>query len=177
VVNKDRLRKRFSKRYHQAVSEKLILAGMVKEFEGIYDEGEMLAGKSTVIILNKSNRYSLKFLLGILNSKLMNKIFLIKNKHTAMSGGYLNVNVKNISELPFIELDLNEQSKKFLHDKMVKLVDQMLHAQKQLRHAITDNDKLYYKRKCEEIDKEIDTLVFQLYGLTPEEIDIIEHQK
>lgn len=32
-------------------------------------------------------------------------------------------------------------------------------------------------RKCERIDKEIDQLVYKLYGLTEEEIKIVEGEK
>jgi len=40
--------------------------------------------------------------------------------------------------------------------------------------AKTEGDKNYLERKCERIDKEIDQLVYQLYGLTEEEIKIVE---
>jgi hypothetical protein len=38
----------------------------------------------------------------------------------------------------------------------------------------TESDKSYLNRKCERLDKEIDQLVYQLYGLTEEEIKIVE---
>jgi len=34
--------------------------------------------------------------------------------------------------------------------------------------------KNYLASKCEQLDKEIDQLVYQLYGLTEEEIKIVE---
>jgi adenine-specific DNA-methyltransferase len=36
------------------------------------------------------------------------------------------------------------------------------------------SDKNYLERKCETLDKQIDELVYQLYGLTEEEIKIVE---
>ena len=50
----------------------------------------------------------------------------------------------------------------------------MLEAKKQLQQAKTEGDKNYLNRKCERLDKEIDQLVNQLYGLTEEEIKIVE---
>jgi len=38
----------------------------------------------------------------------------------------------------------------------------------------TESDKTYLKRKCATLDKQIDELVYQLYGLTEEEIRIVE---
>jgi len=40
--------------------------------------------------------------------------------------------------------------------------------------AKTESDKEYLQRKCDSIDKQIDKLVYQLYGLTEEEIKIVE---
>jgi adenine-specific DNA-methyltransferase len=50
----------------------------------------------------------------------------------------------------------------------------MLTAKKQLHSAKTDKDKTYYERKCESLDKQIDSEVYKLYGLTEEEIKIVE---
>ncbi len=60
------------------------------------------------------------------------------------------------------------------HDKIVSLVEQMLAAQKESHHAKTDRDKDYYERRCKELDNQIDRLVYDLYGLTEEEIKIVE---
>ena len=37
-----------------------------------------------------------------------------------------------------------------------------------------ERDKTYYENKCNDIDKQIDSEVYKLYGLTEEEIKIIE---
>ena len=41
----------------------------------------------------------------------------------------------------------------------------------------TDKDKTYYENKCAALDRQIDRLVYDLYGLTEEEIQIVEPQK
>jgi hypothetical protein len=38
----------------------------------------------------------------------------------------------------------------------------------------TDKDKTYYENKCATLDRQIDALVYELYGLTPDEIKIVE---
>ena len=50
-------------------------------------------------------------------------------------------------------------------------------AKKQLQQAKTEGDKNYLNRKCERLDKEIDQLVYQLYGLTADEIKFVEEYK
>ena len=40
--------------------------------------------------------------------------------------------------------------------------------------AQTDKAKNYYERNCAALDREIDRLVYDLYGLTEDEIRIVE---
>jgi hypothetical protein len=55
---------------------------------------------------------------------------------------------------------------------MVQLVDQMLEARKQLAAARSEGD--FYESKCATLDRQIDSLVSELYDLTPDEIAIVE---
>jgi len=41
-------------------------------------------------------------------------------------------------------------------------------------HAKVDKNRNFYEGKCAHLDKQIDALVFELYGLTAEEIKIVE---
>ena len=55
---------------------------------------------------------------------------------------------------------------------MVQLVDQMLEAKKQL--VVARSEGHFYESKCSTLDRQIDSLVYELYDLTPEEIAIVE---
>lgn len=57
---------------------------------------------------------------------------------------------------------------------MVALVEQMLAAQKQLAAARSDADKDFYGNKCAGLDRQIDALVYELYGLNEAEIKLVE---
>ena len=57
---------------------------------------------------------------------------------------------------------------------MVKLVEQMLDLQKQLAGAKDDWEAERLQRVISATDKQIDSLVYELYGLIPEEIAIVE---
>lgn len=174
VIPASKLNRRYPKRFTQAESEKLIIAGMSKELEAIYDEGKIYAGKSTTIILPSTLTHSLKYLLALVNSKLFTKIFVTLNKHNAMAGGYINVNKTNISSLYFREINFKDKVERDNHDKIINLVDKMIEVNKQLQSVKTDKDKDYYKRKCESLDRQIDMEVYKLYALTEEEIKIVE---
>jgi len=57
---------------------------------------------------------------------------------------------------------------------MVSLVDRMLSLHKQLQEARTPHDEIALQRQIEATDRQIDGRVFELYGLTEEEIGIVE---
>jgi hypothetical protein len=60
------------------------------------------------------------------------------------------------------------------HEKLVALVDNMLEQQKKHHEARMEQDKELYERQIKLVDAQIDGLVYDLYGLTEEEIEIVE---
>ena len=67
-----------------------------------------------------------------------------------------------------------DPSDKARHDKMVALVERMLSLNKQRAEVKTGHDKTLIERQMEATDEQIDILVYELYGLTEEEIRIVE---
>ena len=125
-----------------------------------------------VIYLKENLEISLKYLLGVLNSKILN--FFFSNIFTDYRDVFPIMKSGHIEELPLPNIDFQNKSKKEKHDKIVSLVEQMLESKKKLAEAKTDKDKNYYEQKCNSLDKQIDNLVYELYGLTEEEIKIVE---
>ena len=60
------------------------------------------------------------------------------------------------------------------HDKMVALVERLLALHKRLAAATIPADKNLYQRQIEATDRQIDALVYELYGLMVEEIRVVE---
>jgi len=56
---------------------------------------------------------------------------------------------------------------------MVALVEQMLALHQKLAAATVPADRTLYQRQIEATDRRIDALVYELYGLTEEEIEIV----
>jgi len=136
------------------------------------DEGYYIDSLTYSIQLKEDRKESILFFLALLNSRLLDHLHssLSQNKGKV----FAKVLAENLKKLPIVELDFENLEDKSLHDDLVKLVHQMLEAKKQLQQAKTEGDKNYLNRKCERLDKEIDQLVYQLYGLTDEEIKIVE---
>ncbi|MDO9035666.1 MAG: hypothetical protein Q7U51_10725 [Methanoregula sp.] len=57
---------------------------------------------------------------------------------------------------------------------MVSLVTQMLDLNKKVKDARLEQEKTMLSRQIEATDGAIDTLVYELYGLTEEEIAVVE---
>jgi adenine-specific DNA-methyltransferase len=57
-------------------------------------------------------------------------------------------------------------------DFIDKFVEQMIEASKHLTSVRSDADKDFYENKCVSLDRQIDALVYELYCLTANEIQI-----
>jgi hypothetical protein len=57
---------------------------------------------------------------------------------------------------------------------MVSLVERMLSLHKSLSSAHNPQEADRLAREVESVDKAIDNLVYELYGLSPDEINIVE---
>ncbi|MBM3233895.1 hypothetical protein FJZ19_02250 [Candidatus Pacearchaeota archaeon] len=119
------------------------------------------------IILKNNSEVSSKYLLAILNSKLMN--FLNKNIGTSLQGGYYSYDPKIICRYPIKIASKNPQQ------KIISLVEEMLELQKKYHdEKISGNEKERLKQQIDNVDYEIDEEVYKLYGITDEEKKIIE---
>jgi hypothetical protein len=98
----------------------------------------------------------------------------LKKISNKFRGGWVTCTKQYFGKLPIKIVDANNLNQKSVHDKIIQLVSQILTAKKQLHEAKTESDKNYLERKCATLDKQIDELVYQLYGLTEEEIKIVE---
>ena len=79
-----------------------------------------------------------------------------------------------MKELPIRTIDFNDPADVQRHDRMVALVESMLALHRQLAAARSPQEKELLQRQIAFTDREIDALVYELYGLTEEEIKIVE---
>lgn len=112
------------------------------------------------------------YMMGILNSKLFG--FIIANQSTKMRGGYIKYSKQYIEKAPFHIINLQDPAETNIHDKIVLLVKQMLQLNKNLANTKIPNDKKMIQRQIDATDKQINNLVYELYDLTDEEIQIVE---
>ncbi len=128
-----------------------------------------VAGGYGILVLPE---YSREYILGLLNSKLLE--WFIHQSATQMRGGYYSYESRFIRHLPIRTIDFSDPTDKASHDQMVVLVERMLDLHKQLAEAKAPQAKTVLQRQIETTDRQIDELVYELYGLTDEEIKIVE---
>jgi tRNA1(Val) A37 N6-methylase TrmN6 len=113
-----------------------------------------------------------KYLLGVLNSRLL--FWKLRHLSNLFRGGWITCTKQYFGELPIRTIRFDEPSEKAQHELMVQLVEQMLLLKQQLASSHTDRDRNFYERKCVDLEHQLDNLVYTLYGLSDEEIAVVE---
>jgi hypothetical protein len=113
------------------------------------------------ITLRDNCGLAMSYVLALLNSRLLD--WMHRRLSTPYRGGYLAYNRQYIEPLPIRPINFDDASERAEHDAIVKLVERILAA----KRADPNADTSAWER-------EIDERVYRLYGLTPEEIKIVE---
>jgi hypothetical protein len=160
--------------YIYEVKEKILIRETGKRITATYDNEQYYLLSSVYSLFLKDNSTAdIKFVLGVINSNA-SQFYMQQLCFDNSTGAFIKARIFHYEQLPIPNIDLNNEIESDSYKKVINLVDQMLTTKKQLQQAKTESDKNYLKRKCERLDKEIDQLVYQLYGLTEEEIKIVE---
>ncbi|MFH1803245.1 MAG: TaqI-like C-terminal specificity domain-containing protein [archaeon] len=205
--------------------EKLItqrISGGLKPLVTSYDNNRYYTFNSTNTLLPKDKDYSLKYILALLNSRVINWYYV--SKFTNKSNLTVNISktflekipIKEISpeeQKPFIEKSdfMIEKNKQFYQtkNKFIKLIKYKFNLDKISRkldnfyklsfkefvNEIQDKNKVisiekeaelmeFFEKNKKEVlnlvneisktEKEIDNMVYKLYGITDKEIEVIE---
>lgn len=122
-----------------------------------------------------SASYDLKYLCGCVTSSLVSTYcYLVLTGEGIRTGGGFHTYPHTIRQFPICRIDFANPIDKSRHDRMVALVDGMLGLHKKLAAARTDQEKTGLRRQIEATDRQIDQLVYELYGLSDDDIRLVE---
>jgi hypothetical protein len=141
--------------------------------QAVFTDQEFLTNQSVQSLIPRSEFPHIKCCLAILNSRLLSWFFCQINL-VARRDDFPKTIIKQTRELPFPELNAKTPSDKIRHDRLVKLVDKMIGLVPKLRAAKSESEKQTLQNAVDATDREIDQLVYELYGLTKEEIALVE---
>ena len=153
--------------YEEFKKPKIVYAEIAVQGQFTYENNCSFSDTTTYIIGSDS-----KYLLGLLNSKLWS--FLFSMTSSEIRGGFFRWKRQYMSPLPVRAINFSDPADKARYDRMILLVDSMLSLHKQLQEARTPHEQTGLQRQIEATDEQIDALVYELYGLTGEEIGIVE---
>src|SRR5690554_3343386 len=137
-------------------TEKLMFRRVSSSLIFTYDNEQFYA-LNTLVIVNKKDSDKgpdLKFILGLMNSKLMNYVY--SNKFKSTKTVFSEIQARSVKELPIPNLSDSQES------DIVTLSEKII-ALKKINSETTD------------LENEIDQLIYQLFDLTESEIEIIEN--
>lgn len=112
------------------------------------------------------------YLLGLLNSSVLE--WCVKKTATVMRGGYYSFESRFIKDLPIRTIDFSNRAEKSRHDRIVKLVESLQEMNARIGEIRTPAERERMQRRIDAADREIDSIVYELYDLTPEEIAVVE---
>ncbi|MGN1274685.1 MAG: Eco57I restriction-modification methylase domain-containing protein, partial [Thermoguttaceae bacterium] len=117
-----------------------------------------------------SENIDLHYLLGILNSKYANVLL------AQIRGDDFNIYPEHLKKIPIRPIDFTNPTEKAQHDHIVQAVTELLALNRRLQTETFFNpqERIVLERRAASLDLQIDDLVFDLYGLTPEERALCE---
>ncbi len=113
----------------------------------------------------KTNKINLKFLTGLLNSKLIYFWLYHKGKK---QGEQLQIDKAPLLEIPLIHKE---------DEQIVKNVELLIKLNKKLKSINLEREKEIIAKQIYALEKQIDNVVYDLYGLTNKEIEFVGRKK
>ena len=153
--------------FREFEEEKIIYPNICKKPEFTYDDSNFYTNQKCFIV-----SVSDKYLLGILNSRL--NYFLFKMVLPKLRGGFYEPSYVFLKDFPIRTIDFKAKNDIVKRNDMISLVEQMLKLHKKEAAAKDPRTREQLQRRIDATDVQIDRLVYELYGLTEEEIKIVE---
>lgn len=161
-----RLHRPSVKEFHDA-PEKIIVPYRAEHNRFAYDNQQFFndGGDIRAIVMKENCGYLIKYILALLNSTLLDWYFGFIGKTKGNSREYFN---KPLALIPIKSATQSQQQ------ELANLATLMMDALKRQQEAKSDQEKNICKMRIEAIDAQINAKVYALYGLTEDEIAIVE---
>ena len=148
--------------YKEFEKPKIIYPNICKRNEFTFDSNNFYTNQKCFIISIDD-----KYLLGLLNSCLF--YFLFRSILPKLRGGFYEPGYVFLKDFPIADTD-NKEIKALVSSK----AEEILKLNEEKQKVKIPQEKTTLQRQIEAADKQIDQLVYQIYGLTDEEIKIVE---
>jgi hypothetical protein len=154
------------------VPEKIISRQTSDKLIATLDTESYFSLDSTHVIHLKTSQISIRYLLGLYNSKLLN--FLYQNSVKEKNKVFAQVKTVNLKPLPIKLIDFENPKEVEIYKQIEKFVTNILDLQKRLQTVHYQLEKQQLKGRITYAESQINENIYKLYDLTPEEIATIE---
>ena len=110
----------------------------------------------------KTDKINMRFLTGLLNSKL---IYFWLYHNGKRQGEQLQIDRDPLIEIPIIKKENKE---------VIEAVESITELTKKLENLRLDKERELIKKQIDSLEKKINNIVYDLYGISKEEIEVIE---
>lgn len=131
------------------------------------DESKFYSNNKTTIVGSAD-----PYLLGVLNSRVTD--FILPTVSSLKRGGYYDYEPRYLSQIPIFPVNGKNMKESDVQNKIRKAVQKLTELIFTLDKTKTPHERELIQRQIDATDKQIDKLVYELYGLTEEEIAIVE---
>ncbi len=151
-----------------------IISGNPARIFAGYTDKELYNTQSVFNLVLKQNiDVNIKFILAIINSKLMN--FYHANKYLDQSKNlFQKILIQNCKQFPIPIIDTTDKQQKATHDKIVKQVENIETIQQSLIVSKNQNQTEQLQNRLQAEENRLDYMVYELYNLTQIEIKAIK---
>jgi type I restriction-modification system DNA methylase subunit len=154
--------------YDEFEEPKILYPSVADQGPFTLDEEGVFADKTCYFIPSAD-----KYLLGVLNSSLL--FFYFHNIAVERQNGFYEYLTQYVERFPIYTIDENDADEVAARDAIAEHVDAQLDLHARRAEATTDAERDRLQEQIDEADAEIDRLVYELYGLGEEEIEIVEN--
>ena len=128
-----------------------------------------------LVLVKEGTKLSLKYILALLNLSLLNFYY---DKYFNMGSDFTTaVSTENLDTLPIHNIDFSNKLEKKVHDEIVTKVNEILSLNERINELgdKKTDEWLKLEEEIKRIDKEINGLVYSIYGINEKEKAIIEN--
>jgi len=140
---------------------------------GVFTSDPFYNDINSMVIFLPSEGISIKYLLGIINSRLLSFWFL-RTFDKLQRKIFPQFKVGELGTFPIRAINLANNKERNNHDNIVKMVDQMMELCNQLAVVKAEKERNAIRRRIKAVDDNIDNLVYKIYDLKPVEIAIVK---
>ena len=135
----------------------------------IIDPKVYFADSTNSISIIPSSKYSLEYLLGLINSSLFQWRFKLTSTNN-------NVGTNELNSMPFRKISFSDKLEVSVYKDIVSKVKHLIVLNYKISETNIPQEKEVISRKVEAIDRKINRLVYNLYYLTEDKIKIVESE-